>query len=220
MTLRETLMAVDLDKVYKFINKKDNEYVSKKDRPTLEQTIGAYKPVVKELLHKPRTKTYPLSWLVEECQNPGEDIKYIGVCFLNPKYVAPAKGLKPWGGKNPPKGYYNCNLNKHNRTFGVGFEPWSKIIDTPVIITAPECSLEEAVAEILWEMTFYGWSEESVISKSNQIKGKLKQAEKEIKEGKCITIPPNTKDGFTVVIPESVNNAIIDLVNKHKKKKK
>jgi len=216
MTLRETLMAVDLEKVYKLINKKDKYH---KPSPTLEQTTEAYQPVVKELLHKPRTKAHALTWLVEEYQNPGEKIKYIGVCFLNTKYVEPPKGAKPWGGKNPPKGHYNCNLNKYNRTFAVGFTPWSKVIDTPVAITAPKCSLEQAVAEILWEMTFYGWSEERVNSQVDHINGKIKQAKKEIKEGKCITIPPKTKDGFTVVIPESISNTIVDLINKLRKKK-
>jgi hypothetical protein len=216
MTLREALMSVDFDDVYQIINKKDNSNFAKNNRPTLEQTIGAYQPVVKELLHKPKTKAYSLSWLVEECQNPGEKIKYIGVCFLNPKYVAPAKGLKPWGGKNPPKGHYNCNLNKHNRTFATGWTPWSKIIDTPIIITAPKCSREQAVAEILWEMTFYGWSEEKVNTQVSVINDKIKKAEKEIKEGKCVKLPPKKKGGMSIVIPDSVSQFLIDLANKKK----
>jgi len=222
MTLRESLMAADLDKVFILINKKDSNNYAACDRPSMEQTVGSYTKVVQELLSKPRVRAYKYPWLVQESLDPFNHKKYADVCYLNPSYVEPAEGLKPWGGskgKKVPKGYYDANNSKCSRTFGVGFTPWSKIIDTPIINEA-NYSLERVVAEILWEMTFYGWTEEKVKTKVFEITGKLKKAQKEIKEGKCVELPPKKKGGFTVVIPDSVSQQIIDITNKYAKKRK
>jgi hypothetical protein len=131
--------------------------------------------------------------------------------------VAPPKGAKPWGGKNPPKGHYNCNLSKHNRVFAMGFVPWSKLIDTPVINKAG-FSNEQLLAEILWEFTFYGWTEKRVEKRIDEIEGKIKEAIKEIDAGKCVELPPKKEGGFKVVIPDSVSQQIISITNKNKKK--
>jgi len=214
MTLRQALMSVDLDEVYRLINKKDSEIEPKSKAPTLQQTVDAYTSVVKELLEKPRTRKYSMSILVHEAEDWFDKHKYADVCFLNPRYVAPPKGAKPWGGnKFPKKGkYYNCNLNKHNKTFAMGFTSWSKIIDTPIINDA-KYSMEKVVAEILWELTFYGWTEKKCDDHAEEIKGKLKEAMKEIKEGKCIELPPKKKGGYKIVIPDCVSKQIVDIAN-------
>ena len=216
-------MAADLDKVFVLINKKDSRNAAACDRPSMAETVNSYTHVVEELLAKPCTRPYKLTWLVQESVDPIDKIKYADVCFLNPKYVAPKKGLKPWGctkrGQVPPKGHYNCNADEHSRTFAAGWTPWSKIIDTPIINDA-KFSTEKVAAEILWEMTFYGWTEETVKSGVKVIEGKLKEAVKEIKEGKCITLPSKKKGGMKVVIPDSVSQQIIDLTNKYSKKGK
>jgi hypothetical protein len=131
---------------------------------------------------------------------------YIDVCFLNNRYVAPPKYAKPWGGKNPPKGHYNCNLSKYNKVFAMGFTAWSKLIDTPIVNEA-ELSSEELAAEILWELTFYGWTEKRVNSHVEGIKTKISKAVKEIK------LPPQKKGGYKIVIPDSVAKQIIDISN-------
>ena len=172
MTLREALQQANFDEVCKLINKKDSKNVAKCDRPTLEQTRLAYKKVICELLSKPKTRSYTMHWLVQDNTDPFDKKPYVDVCFLNPKYVEPPKGTKPWGGKNPPVGHYNCNLNKYNRTFAAGFTPWSKIIDTP-IVNEGNYSLNQLVAEILWEITFYGWTEEKVEENVNIIQEKI-----------------------------------------------
>lgn len=221
MTLREALMAVDLEKVYKHINKKDRGMEPKKNAPTLEQTTEAYTRVVKELLSKPRVRKYSMSILVQESVDWFDKHKYADVCLLNHRYVAPPKGAKPWGGnKFPKKGkYYNCNLSKHNRTFAFGWTPWSKIIDTPIVNEAGY-ELSKQVAEILWEMTFYGWTEQTANARGDEIKGKIKEAMKEIKEGKCVELPPKKKGGFKVVIPDCVSKQIVDIANGMKTSKK
>lgn len=187
MTLREAIIESDHKKVFRLINKKDSRNIAACDRPTMEQTIMSYTKVIDELLGKPKVKPYSMPWLVEERVDYFDKKKYVDVCFLNPKYVAPAKGLKPWGGKNPPKGHYNCNDNKYNRTFATGFVPWSKLIDTP-IINDTKYPLERVVAEILWELTFYGWTEEQTNKRMKEIDKKLVEAMQDIKEGKGIEL--------------------------------
>jgi len=218
MTLRETLKAANLPEVYRLINEKDQQNVVERDRPPLSTTVGAYTHVVEELLSKPKTKAYKMSWLVKESIDPFDKQVYPDVCFLNHSYVAPKKGLKPWGGtrgKKIPKGYYNCNAEKHNKTFACGFTPWSEVIDTPIIIEV-KFSLEKALAELLWELTFYGWTEKRVSQKVKEIEDSIAQTKKEIKEGKYVTLP-RKKGGYKIVIPDSVTKQIIDASVKKKK---
>ena len=217
MTFRELLASVDLAKVYKYINKKDSKSIVACDRPSMERTIDSYTRVVNELMQKPKARKYSMSIFVQESTDFFDKKKYADVCFLNPKYIAPPKGLKPWGGKNPPKGYYNVNDNKYSRIFATGWTPWSKIIDTPVINDAGY-PLEKLLAEILWELTFYGWTEKKVKVHVKEISEKIKKAHKEIEAGKCIELPPKKRGGYKIVIPDSVSQQIIDIANKPKRK--
>jgi len=199
MTLRQLLKSVDLDKVFVLINKKDSKDIAR--RPTMEQTTFSYRKVVNELLDKPQTRKYHLPILVKWSEDWYDHHKYPDVCFLNPKHVAPPKGYKPWGGnKNMPPKHYNCNLNKYNKTFAMGFTSWSKIIDTPVVNDG-EFSYEQLAAEILWELTFYGWTEKTVDVQVKKIEGKIKKAMKEVKAGKYVELPPKKKDKYKIVIP-------------------
>jgi len=221
MTLRQALQTVDLNKVYKIINDKDQSYVAECDRTPIEVTVKSYSAVINELLGKPKVKAQKMPWVVREAVDFFDKKKYPDVCFLNKSYVAPKKGLKPWGGKRGekvPKGYYNANLSKHSKYFAAGMTPWSKVIDTPIVNEAGY-SLEKIVAEILWEMTFYGWTEKKVENKCNEISGRINEAMKDIKEGKFVEIPPKQKSGYTVVIPDTVSKQIIDIKNKRGTKK-
>ncbi len=94
---------------------------------------------------------------VSYCQLPGEP-RQVEALLLNPKAVAPPKGAKPWGGANAPRGYYNCNLNRYNHYFALGGTRWSKLIDTCVVNEA-RLPPHAVLAEILWELTFFGWKE-------------------------------------------------------------
>lgn len=221
MTLREALKAADLPKVYLLINKKDQRNIAACDRPSLAVTIASYSAVVEELLSKPKAKPYKYSWLVTKTYDPLDKIKYPDVCFLNHDYVAPKKGLKPWGGghgRKTPKGHYNCNANKHNRTFAAGWTPWSKVIDTP-IINEGKFSLEKMLAELLWELTFYGWTEKKADESRAIIEKRLDEAIKEIDRGEYIEVPPKKEGGFKVVIANSAVKDITAISNKLKKKK-
>ena len=217
MTLREALKSANLKKVFSLINKKDSRNIAACDRPSMEQTVSSYTKVVDELLSKPRARKYSMSWVVKESIDPFDKKKYADVCFKNPKYVAPAKGLKPWGGK-PPEGYYNCNLNKHNEYFAAGMTAWSKLIDTPILNEA-NYSLERVVAEILWEMTFYGWTEKKVEQRTEEIGDLIKKSKKDVEEGKYIEIPPKKEGGMKIVIPKTVSKQIDDICKKYENKR-
>jgi hypothetical protein len=223
MTLREVLQNAIPNKIYRYIHKKDSKYAAKCDRPTFKQVEQSYMHVIKELLSKPKAKPYKLPWLVQISHDPFDNKSYVDVCFSNPDYVEPPKGAKPWGCNSkkdiPPKGHYNCNDDKYNKTFAAGWVPWSKVIDTP-IINETELPLETMVAEILWEMTFYGWSEEKTEVHVKEIKGKIKESLAEIKEGKCVELPPAKKGGMKVVIPDNVSKFFIDEANRFAKKKR
>jgi hypothetical protein len=221
MKLRELLMATDLDNVFKFINERDNQNIAPCDRPSMEKTVEGYSHVVKELMGKPKTRPYSMPILVQDSVDFLDKTPFVDVCLLNPKYVAPRKGLHPWGckrGEKPPKGHYDINGNKHNRTFALMGVAWSKLIDTPVIIEST-CSLDKALATILWELTFDGWTEKQVNENMEVLKGKLLEAERDIKKGNCIELQPKKKGQYKVVIPDCVSKQIVDIVNKYSKKK-
>ena len=182
MTLREALTSVDLDKVFRIINEKDQGYIAECDRPTLETTRNAYSSVVKELLSKPTAPPYKMPWCIREQTDWYDGHKYTDVCFRNPSYVAPDEKLKPWGGdgKTPiPEGRYDCNAEIHNEFFACGFTTWSEVIDTE-IVNEIGCSLETAIAELLWELTFYGWTEEKQAEFVKEISDRLDEVKDEI----------------------------------------
>lgn len=215
MTLRDALKIVNLNGkngVYEYILKKESDGEPINKIPSLEQITNNYSKVINELLALEHNKPYAMSWYVqyqkdwyyEHCKKKhikydGKK-KYIGVCFLNHNYEAPKKGLKPWGGDGSnstiPNGHYDCNAEIHNKFYGCGFEDWNKIIDTPIINTIKKLKLEGVVAEILWELTFYGWTNKTVKKKTSKIKKDLETAVKQIKleKGKSLTLKELKKE--------------------------
>lgn len=190
MTLREALQTVNRTKVFKIINKKDQGNIAACDRPSMETTIASYTHVIDEFLSKKKTKPYKFPFLVRRLKDPYDGKIYTDVSMLNPDYVAPAEGLKPWGGRKGqpiPEGYYNCNADKHNKVFGCGLTPWRKIIDTE-IINESGYSLEKIVAELLWEITFYGWSETQVAGTFKDLQGRLTEALEDIDNGQYVEL--------------------------------
>lgn len=225
LTLRDALLVFangpQITQVFEYIWKKDQNMAYAGDRPTMAQTTKSYGHVITELLSKPSTRADKMPICVRVCNDFIDKSDYVDVCFKNPNFVAPKKGLKPWGclkGQKPPKGHYNVNSNKHNKYYAFGWTPWSKIIDTPIVIEgkAKKLPLSHVLGEILWEMTFNGWTEEKCEEKGEEIKERLKEAEKDIKKGNFIEIPPKKKGGIKIVIPDTVQKQIANIVNKGK----
>ena len=151
-TLRQIIQKADLVKVY--------ELLSSKSAIAIEVAKRNYEPVVVALLAYPKVKTYKFKWYVSEATDSFDGTTYVDVGMTNPGYVKPKKNLEPWGcdgKKRAPKGFYNCNAEKHNKFFGCGGTDRRKLIDTPVIVKVKGLSIEELTCEILWELTFYGF---------------------------------------------------------------
>ena len=221
MTLRETLMMVDLDSVYAIIHKRDSDNAVERDCPTLEIIAGNYGRVVKELLSKPRIKAYSMSFVIQSAIDPFDKTPYFDVYLRNRRYVEPPKGKKPWGGvcgKKMPRGKYNCNLAKYNLRYSLMGIRWSKLIDTQIENEAG-CSNEQVIATLLWELTFNGWTEKTAANTA-VLQKRIKEAAKEVKEGKCITLPPKKKGGMKIFIPDSVNKQIMNIINNPVKRNK
>ena len=178
MTLREALKSANHTEVFRLINEKDQQWIAAADRPSLEQTTSAYTKVIAELLSKPSTVPYKMSWIVREQEDWYDKHIYIDVGLINHDYMPPAEGLKPWGGDGkiqPPEGYYDCNDEKYNKYYAAGFASWSEMIDTP-IVNELNLPLEKVVAEMLWEITFYGWTEKKQGEFIAEIEKRLEEA--------------------------------------------
>ena len=198
MTLRQALQTVDLNKVYKFIYKKNLKNIAECDRPQLEQVVNNYSKVVEELLALKPHKPYKYPWYIKYeddwyktyCKEHNEkydgDGKYISVCLFNPHYVKPDPSLKPYSRikkEKIPKGHYDCNADKHNKFFSAGFTSWNNIIDSQIIISI-KISLERAIAELLWELTFYGWTNKTVKENCKKLQDSLEESLKNMESGK------------------------------------
>jgi hypothetical protein len=222
-TLRNILDGMyDYTGIYKYINKKDQGYAGESDRPTLIQTQSQYSPVIAELIGKKKATPFKFPIYVDMEKDICDKHKYVSVYLINPKYVKPPKGLKPWGaikGEKVPKGHYNINADKYNKKFAFGFTSWSKIIDTPVIAdnSVKHLSTNAILGEILWELTFYGWSEEKHKESMDKLEERLAQSIKEIEEGECVELLPAKEGKWKIVV---ANNVVEDLNKIFKKKKK
>lgn len=195
MTLRELLKTTDMEEVISYINKKDSGYIVESDRPSLEETDISYSSVIVELLALPVKKPYKYSIVVKLELDLLDNNLYPSVLFLNNKYVKPEAGLLPYftsTGKRTPKGHYNANADKHIDYYAFGFVDWAKIIDTPVIIdeSAKELSLYAVLGEILWELTYNGWTrKDSNLNNKKlilRLKSSLKSAVEDIDSGKAV----------------------------------
>lgn len=101
---------------------------------------------------------------------------YISVSYYNTRTVPLPKD---------PKAYINYEKDeeviKYHKIIGFGLCPWSEYVDCDVIIT-PDAAvhlgstnlIEKITSEILWEQTFHGFTEESVIDFVDELKSRIK----------------------------------------------
>ena len=158
-----------------------------------------YERVIDELLTKPSTPPYfslLVSYYPETVRwagNPEEftDEECVHVHLLNPRYEPPPEDLKPYYGEQGqpiPAGHYDATQDKYFETFGFGPTKWIDIIDADVVLENPDGvhkmlpSLTHIAAEILWELTFMGFSEERQQEKWAEIMGAVDILRKEQKD--------------------------------------
>lgn len=180
-TLRQLIEQVsqsETEALIAYLCKKDENSLSK---PAPAATVRkAYTSVMREFLSMPKQRSGKMPIFLKIVKDSYDNTEYCDVCFLNPAYTPPPKRLKPWGGR-APEGHYNCNANKYNQYFGFGYEKWSELIDTP-IINKTNLSDVEQLAEILWEVTFHGWTAKSSEQAVKKITKSLAATVKECKQ--------------------------------------
>ena len=181
LTLRQLISLIECKIGYKDALF-DYLYFIEKNFPasgiTREQIVKTYSSVIKELKRIKPQKPFRYEIVVQKAKDHFDKKPYVDVYMLNPDYVKPDENLKPWGGENAPEGYYNCNDEKYNERFAFGYTSWKEVIDTKINVRTPITShfdWPRILAEILSELTFYGFTEK--ICKKNIKKLKLRLCE-------------------------------------------
>lgn len=189
-TLRELFVSCNLMSVYTILYHKHTAalYASKY---SFDECMKAYQHVVVQMMLKPIKKVksaMPLYVSYQKEEFEGKDESYYSVSFLNLKYEEPPKDRMPWGGTNHPEGYYNINLNKYNKFFAVAGNNWTQLVNSTVIVDQSaidtDVTNEQLVAEILWEITFYGYTEKKADQFVKKLNKSLNVAKKSLSKKK------------------------------------
>jgi hypothetical protein len=90
------------------------------------------------------------------------------------------------GKKNEPEAsfidVFLCD-EKKNETFALDFFPWSKLIDMNIKREAsPELTNDEVLAHILWEITFWGYTESEIEKQKSITENSAKEASVELED--------------------------------------
>jgi len=187
-----------------------------------EDTESSYLCVIEELMSLPNSEPKHLPFFVswrEDKYEESEEVsqKFVDVCLINLQYIEPPKNLEPWGcvgDEEAPEGHYNLNEEKYNKYFGYGLTPWNELIDTEIINEIEELKDYEILAEILCELTFYGWTQQKQEEFSDMLEERMDQVKEEIKDGKCTVLKRENENQFDVVIPDCVKKDIEKGLNK------
>ena len=161
MNLKQLIESCNLDDVYQCILDKDiNSDV--KDS-SIESVKKTYSKTIDELLEKiPVESNYKI--YVNNQKDWHDGSEYIDVSLLNLKFEGvPPVNLKPWGGNSEnkndcPDGTYNVNYDGYNQYMGIGNISWAEFINMEIVnvLNLPN---ELLLSEILWEFTFFGYTE-------------------------------------------------------------
>jgi len=206
MTFRDLLNKVDEDKILNYLLEKeiatDMHFVQVEDKENIKND---YKRVISNMKSLP--STVPYKWNIVVLNEPypdtysEEEEPFIIAALENPEYEVPPKHLKPWGCRNndyhPPEGYYNSNDDKYVKYFSFSFEEWKNIIDTEVL-NRDNFDDVTLVSEIIWEATFYGFTQEKIKENLNELKKRSDEYDSAKKEGR-IEIVRDEKFNFDVV---------------------
>lgn len=174
LTFRDALKTCNVDNVCALLYKRHVAMSIIGEIDNEQKYKVTYQNIISTLLRKRKTRSkmhITIEKFVDVC-----DESYNEVYLLNPRYEEPPADLKCWGGKNPPKGYYNCNLKKYSKYWGFGDTPWAELVSSKVINNI-NLTIDELVAEIVWELTFHGYTEKQI----HAFYGTLKTLVKEVK---------------------------------------
>lgn len=177
MTFRELLRTTKREDIFDYM-KKTSTFADPENPnpPTIEEIYGR---VIDEMLACPVVEQkYPIiiteqkEMFLDEETKKLEPQTYFDVAWLNPDFVEPPEGLEPWGckeGEEPPEGHYDINDEKYSKYLGMGMSPWEEFMESTVI-NETGLTDAQAVAEILFEATFYGSTQEKIKEFRDELK--------------------------------------------------
>lgn len=181
-TLRELAVSCNMNEVYTRLHSKHTDMATHGGKSySLIACTQAYREVIVQMMMKPTRKvssSIHISYAEDSFSENGD--MYYHVDLLNLKYQEPPSGTLAWHGSNPPKGYYNANLLKYNKFFALLGSDWTSLINSNVVVdqSAENTNNEVLLAEILWEISFFGFTEKNV----NKFIKKLEKSAKEVKK--------------------------------------
>ena len=154
--------VVDLLHV-KFKSEVHNETID--DAINIKASIrDAYSKVVDDLMSRPVLQKKN-TIVVHNVKDDINNSNYIEVVFKNKNYVKP-----------PENKHYDYNDEKYQQYFALGGQiSWTEYNNSN-IINEINASNEELVTEILWEITFYGFSEETSHDFWNKLDSEINNA--------------------------------------------
>jgi len=180
MNLRTLINKCHLPDVYTYIFNKESDAYSR--GVNLDKIILAYSKVIEDLKSRPEMSVdtkisvdYDIDWYwdylkqhpdkkTKEDSDNIEDYKYINVSLLNSEYESePPSNLAPWGGSSDnkndcPEGYYNLNYKGYQKRYGISGQYWTEFVNME-IVNNDNLDDSDLLAEILWELTFHGFTE-------------------------------------------------------------
>jgi len=103
-------------------------------------------------------------------------------CVEGETYVQISEAI---GFDDEPYANVTGKIKGDSENYGLSFTPWTKWLGMDVeVVDGYDCSLDEAYAHIVWEMTWDGFDEEAI----QQSLQKLKDTVAEIDSGKAETV--------------------------------
>jgi len=181
-TFRSLLSQCNFDKVIDKLVIKFNTGISNNDDVhERDDVYEAFDTIRIQLLAKETIKSvYPIVIHKVKDSFDEESKEYIDVSLKNQNYNPPPTNALPWGGngKDPiPEGFYDANDINAHEYLGFGDTSWVECVNAEVI-TECKVDIDTIVAEVLWELTFYGFEEDSSANFMKEMNEKFDAIEK------------------------------------------
>jgi hypothetical protein len=176
-TFRELLLCCDPVKVAAIAALKDlDTHIDTRDdkkKSSIDLFLGqmaGYDNAIVEILGNDSCETRPMGWAVDLVKaDKYDDGDWVNIHLYNWNYVKPPKNLdiSKWSDDNW-------------QTFSSSFSDWSEHADREIMVTdevLEHCdSLSELAGEIMWEVTFCGFTGKAVAERGDEILGECKAA--------------------------------------------
>jgi hypothetical protein len=169
MTLHEYLL-LDRNKILNACAERqkirEKDYVVESDKTKdFDSLKEAYNHSIEELLLLNPSDKQTDDFEIEVYLDTSDDPAFVHVHYINKKF----EGI--------PDEEYDINDDRYQKYFAMGFTPWNELLSLDV--TVRECmkhlTPEEICAELLWEITFYGFTEEKMMEEKAELDRRIEE---------------------------------------------